>query len=215
MHDQSTRLCACGCGETVPTARFPSMQARYLPRHFRRRAMPFDTALWSYVARGADDACWPWTGSLRANGYGQFKRDGRGYTAHRLVWEAVNGLIPPGLIVCHTCDVRSCCNPRHLWLGTNAENSADMVAKGRSATGDHVPPERRARAERNGAYTHPERLPRGENHGRAVLTEVQVRAIRAAFASGAATITELGRRFGVTPQSIFAIVRRKTWRHVA
>ena len=71
--------------------------------------------------------CWLWEGYIR-NGYGRLRQK----SVHRLAWEEVNGPIPPGLSVLHHCDVRLCCNPDHLFVGTNADNNRDMSAKGRN-----------------------------------------------------------------------------------
>lgn len=80
------------------------------------------------------DACWPWTGRRTKDGYGQLLWQGKPQRVHRLAWMAAHGPIPPGLHVLHKCDNRPCRNEAHLWLGTNAENNADMMGKGRHGT---------------------------------------------------------------------------------
>jgi len=85
------------------------------------------------LAPANENGCILWLGSTR-RGYGNITAgNGRGPVAvHRLAWELAHGPIPPGLLVCHKCDVRTCCNVDHLFLGTAADNSRDMVLKGRN-----------------------------------------------------------------------------------
>jgi len=86
-------------------------------------------SFWAEVEK--TDGCWLWRAALSTNGYGQTSRDGVQIRAHRLAWELERGPIPVGLLVLHRCDVPTCVNPDHLFLGTNKDNSRDMAAKGR------------------------------------------------------------------------------------
>lgn len=124
-----------------------------------------------------DDECWVWTGAVDPDdGYGVMGWEGRNLRPHRVAWELANGRrIPSGLVVRHRCDNPPCCNPRHLLIGTQADNIADAVARDR-----HV-------------Y--------GERSGQAKLTTAQVSAIRAALADGR-RMSELARQFGVSKTHI-------------
>jgi hypothetical protein len=95
---------------------------------------------WSKVDRsGGPDACWPWIGLLNSRGYGRFWHDGKDHLAHR--WGYIHRIGPiaterPVLCVLHRCDNPPCQNDRHWFIGTRADNVADMIAKGR----DKAPP---------------------------------------------------------------------------
>ncbi len=95
---------------------------------------PATVKFWRFVNK--TDSCWLWTGSLMGNGYGCFQHTEGGKRiieyAHRFAWELNNGPIPDGMNVLHDCpdgDTPRCV--LHLWLGTQGENIADMIDKGR------------------------------------------------------------------------------------
>lgn len=141
--------------------------------------------------------CWLWEGSLQTRGYGW----AGGITAHRLSYKVHRGDIPDGLHVLHRCDQRSCVNPDHLWLGTHADNMADMSKKGR-ASRMVGPLKIKNRVVRS--YN------RGEKHSQARLTDALVREILADKRS----MYALARVHGVGYQTIRHIKMRETWKHV-
>lgn len=95
---------------------------------------------WDKVERRGPNECWPWTAATNkiTPNYDQaiFAVGRKPKRAARVGWWIVNGKWPPAhLCVCHTCDNGLCMNPAHWWLGTHAQNQADMAAKGRSNNG--------------------------------------------------------------------------------
>lgn len=146
---------------------------------------------WAQITK--TDTCWLWVGAKAQDGYGKFTCMVNGkpktWRSHRFAWTSVFGEIAPGLCVCHGCDVPLCVNPNHLFLGTNRENDADRVAKGRQA--------------------------RGDSHGMSKLGADDVLAIRAAYKPKIKGLRqELAERFGVSVACIKDIVARRSWAHI-
>lgn len=131
-----------------------------------------------------NSGCWLWENATD-HGYGVFSLEGKSWRAHRAAWMLFNGPIPNGLFVLHRCDTRCCVNPRHLYLGTHADNMRDMTTRNRQAC--------------------------GTRQGLSKLTDDDVGVIR----SSGEPKKALAREYGVAPVTIRDLLARRTWRHVA
>jgi hypothetical protein len=155
---------------------------------------PLPVRFEKFISPEPNTGCWLWTGALTAWGYGKVSAGGDfGETlmAHRVAFERTRGSIPRGMFVCHRCDMPSCVNPEHLVLGTAADNSADMIRKGR--------------------HHGPKRPPKGDRNGRARLSIANVLAIRASTEPHAT----LARLFGVSSTTVRHIRSGRLWAHVS
>lgn len=134
------------------------------------------------------DKCWLWLGGHNSYGYGRYK-SGKDGLAHRYMWVTLNGVIPDGMVVMHSCDTPSCVNPDHLSLGKNKDNVADKVSKGRQA--------------------------KGESIAGSKLKESDVLAIRKEYKFRVRTYSFLAKKYGVSKDLVQKVVRRIYWRHCA
>lgn len=141
--------------------------------------------------------CWLWKGATNPKGYGHFGwKDRKIILAHVAAYKFFVGSIPKRhgkkrLFVCHNCpdgDNPSCVNPNHLWLGTQQQNSDDMVKKGRSL------------------HRH------GEANPNAKLTWEEVEMIKVLHSTGKYNTKRLVRKFGVTPSHIGHIIKGLAWK---
>jgi hypothetical protein len=140
---------------------------------------------------GDEDDCWLWTGATNDKGYGQVYNVDRLVYTHRLAYQFAHGVeLKSNQIVRHTCDTPSCCNPKHLILGTKKDNSDDMYRRGRNVNVV------------------------GERNGKSKLTAVQAVQIKEMLKMGI-SIRKIADAYGVTHGAIQAISSGKTWINAA
>lgn len=160
---------------------------------------------WKYVIKG--DGCWKWSGQLDTRGYGTIKLRKRRTFAHRVSWMIHRGN-PEYLYVLHHCDNPSCVNPIHLFLGTQTDNVADMMAKGRRWKTRDLPI-----GDQHWSRKHPDKVRRGELNNRAKLTSEVVRNMRRSFNSGVSR-RMLSEQFHISLSQTYNITSGRQWRHV-
>lgn len=152
------------------------------------RKLPKSATMADRLASGSvpmPNGCREWSGTKSVFGYGKVGGPKGSAKAHRLSYEIAFGEIPAGHFICHRCDNPSCINPGHLFVGTNDENMADMVQKGRQ--------------------------PRGERHGSAKLSADDVHQIRSIMGVKQSVIAA---QFGVSQMQVSYIKTGQTWAHL-
>ena len=133
--------------------------------------------------------CWVWTACRSATGYGKIGNMGRTMAAHRVSYELYVSPVGDGMCVLHKCDNRPCVNPQHLFVGTKADNTQDMIQKGRAAH------------------------PRGDDAPSAKLDSSQVLRIRERCMCGESYVV-LAREYGISKRSVCSIARGDVWKHL-
>jgi hypothetical protein len=190
-------IAKCSCGtirrvrwSTLIDGKNGSKSCGCLKREIQKaRHKPLSERFWDAVEVGPRNDCWEWRNYRNALGYGVIGVGGKPKLAHRIAWELSNSkAVPNGALVCHKCDNPACCNPSHLWLGSNNENMQDMVSKGRS------------------------RSLRGAENPNSKLSANDVLSIRTRYTAGGISQQALADEYGVSQRAISLVVRRETYR---
>ncbi len=137
------------------------------------------------------DLCIEWPFSIAQNGYGKAKLNGIN-GAHRISYLIANGDFDRSMYVLHRCDNRKCVNPKHLFLGTQADNMKDMSIKGRLVLPNNA----------------------GERHAKARLTNESVLEMRSLHTDRRLSIAKIARDFGVAWRTAYDVINRISWKHV-
>lgn len=153
-----------------------------------------DVQFWSMVDIRADNDCWEWCGTRSSLGYGHLTRKKGTRKAHRIAYEIAVGPIPVGMVICHRCDNPACCNPSHLWAGSQSENMKDCWIKGRMAA----------------PVATSETALRGSRCVHAKLSDEDVRKIYASTENEKV----IAKKFGVSKTTVHNIKVGRTWSHL-
>jgi hypothetical protein len=165
------------------------IQAEYNNPHEQHKKT-LEQRFWEKVDKRVPDECWLWKGACNPNKYGHLRVGKKEITASRIAWILTNGPIPEGLCVLHSCDNPPCCNPLHLFLGTNLDNVRDKEKKGR------------------GIYVN------GERCGMSKLTTEKIIEIRKMHKGGLSGI-KLAAIFGIGKSEIYNIINHNNWKHIS
>ena len=153
-----------------------------------KETISLEDKFWSFVDKRGKDNCWNWKGTHFKQGYGRmYHHSIKEPKAHRLSYIINIGKIPNRLLVCHTCNNRSCVNPNHLYTGTNEDNMKDLADSG---------------------------VLKGENNPASKLTKFNVIQIRRIHHKGTKNTRELAKMFNVSQLLISRIIRGVSWKHV-
>jgi hypothetical protein len=196
MNNVPYGFCQCGCGRRTKISDRTNARhgwqkgepLRYLKGHSGYH--PWPASFWERTKKCTDTGCWEWQGSMFKDGYGSVPINGHNQHVHRVAYELAYGSIPQGKLILHRCNNRRCCNPDHLYAGTQKENVRDCVESGRR----HI------------AY--------GTLDANAKLTDDQVREIRQLYKPRKVTQDYLAARYGVSRSAIGYILRGQHWKHL-
>lgn len=167
----------------------PKLRQKYIERFHSR------------VSKGDPNECWLWQGQLTSECYGVFWTGTSKVVASRIAYFLHYGVNPGRFRVCHTCDIPPCCNPLHLFLGTNYDNAQDRHAKKRDACGEFL------------SYALKARNVRGESHPNAKVTAEIVKQIRQEANKGTAQ-NIIARKYSLSRAQVCRIVQRIRWIHI-
>jgi len=211
-----------------------SYQFNAIPKLTTREIKKF----WGHIdktpGQGPNGDCWGWKSrKSRKSPKPALRIRGKRMRASRIAYFIQFGKDPGHLFVCHSCDNPPCNNGEHFFLGTDADNKADMYKKHRLPTGDnhwsrrfpekvirgdqhrwHYDLESRNYGDKNGMRKHPEKVVRGERQHLAKLTTAKVKTIRKEYATGKVLQKTLAKKYGVSLMTICRAVNRQTWAHV-
>jgi hypothetical protein len=144
---------------------------------------------WNKVNIQEPSKCWPFIGGVNYNGYGNFWLDDKIVSAHRVSWMIHNHkMIQDGLLVCHTCDNKLCCNPHHLYTGSHTDNTRDYVSR-----------------------SMPEYFNKGSRNPSAKLTVSDIEDIKILYATGKYSYSQIARIYNLSPTYPHSIIKGKRW----